>query len=222
MSKRPLPLHMLFLLVLIPFSGALAHTLNMALEKAPAGNVIWFYGKMGVSHIIPYGLDHILFVTGLCLLGTSFRTLFLQATTFTVAHSLTLALSMKGVIHLSPQIVEPVIALSILFIAIENLLISALKPWRLMVIFLFGMIHGLGFAGALNEVGLPPGKFYLSLISFNIGVEIGQLIIMTLVFFLLIRPFSKAPGYRKRIVFPLSISLAVVAGYWVFERIFLV
>lgn len=198
-----------------------AHTINYVLEKAPTNDVIWFYLKLGFTHILPEGFDHILFVIGLCLLSNKIKVIFWQATAFTVAHSITLALSMKNVIVAPSAIVEPIIALSILFVAVENLLLSELKPWRIALVFLFGLIHGLGFASSLNEIGLPRNKFATSILSFNIGVELGQITIITAVFALLVIPFGKSPYYRKRIVFPLSVLIALVALYWTIERTFL-
>ena len=159
------------LLAAIPLFG---HTINYALEKAPTNHVILFYLKLGINHIIPEGTDHILFVVGLCLLSTRIKTILWQATAFTVAHSITLALSMKSIIMAPGAVVEPIIALSILFVAVENILLDELKPWRVLVVFLFGLIHGMGFASALNEIGLPRNKFFTSILSFNAGVEIGQ------------------------------------------------
>jgi hypothetical protein len=197
-----------------------AHAINYALEKAPTGDVVWFYIRSGITHIIPLGLDHILFVAGLCLLSTRFKTILWQATAFTVAHSITLALSMKGIVTLPAAIVEPIIALSILFIAIENILLTELKPWRVLVVFLFGLIHGLGFASVLNETGLPRNKFFTSVLSFNVGVELGQLAVILLMFVLLIIPFGKKPWYRQRVVYPLSALIGIIALYWTVERMF--
>ena len=209
------------LVILCIGSVAQAHTINYVLEKAPTNDVIWFYLKLGFTHIIPEGFDHILFVTGLCLLSNKIKVILWQATAFTVAHSITLALSMKNVIVAPSSIVEPIIALSILFVAVENLLLSELKPWRIVLVFLFGLIHGLGFASSLNEIGLPRNKFITSILSFNVGVEIGQITVITAVFVLLVIPFGKSPNYRKRIVFPLSILIALIALYWTIERTFL-
>jgi len=208
-----------FLLLLLITQPLLAHTINYALENAPLHHVAGFYIKLGIEHIVPNGLDHILFVVGLCLLSTRVKTILWQATAFTVAHSITLALSMKGVITLPSAIVEPIIALSILFVAVENLLLQELKAWRIVVVFLFGLIHGLGFASALNEIGLPRNQFLTSILSFNIGVELGQGIVIAFVFGLIIYPFGKAPFYRKRLVFPLSTLIAVVALWWTIQRI---
>src|ERR1700733_5167988 len=114
----------LFLLLVFFSFPVFAHTINYALEKAPTSHVMWFYLKLGFNHIIPNGLDHILFVAGLCLLSTKISTILWQATAFTVAHSITLALSMKNIIVAPPAVVEPIIALSILFVALENMMLD--------------------------------------------------------------------------------------------------
>jgi hypothetical protein len=199
-----------------------AHTINYSLEKAPTGDVFWYYLKLGYLHILPNGFDHILFVTGLCLLNDKISTILWQATAFTVAHSITLALSMKNVIVAPSAVVEPIIALSILFIAIENLLIAKLSAWRILLVFMFGLIHGMGFASSLNEIGLPPNKFFLSIFSFNVGVELGQMTIIFLVFGLIILPFRSIKNYKKAVVYPLSVGIAAIATYWTIERIFFV
>jgi hypothetical protein len=214
------PKAVLLLTSLLFVSSIFAHTINYVLEKSPPQHVIWFYGKLGFSHIIPEGFDHILFVIGLCLLSTKIKTILWQATAFTIAHSITLALSMKGLIVAPGAVVEPIIALSILFVAIENLLLTELKPWRVLVVFMFGLIHGMGFASALNEIGLPRNQFFTSIFSFNIGVELGQAAIIIAVFACIIIPFGKKEWYRKRIVYPLSLLIAVVAAYWTVQRVF--
>lgn len=211
---------MILLLILFLSLNTSAHTINYSLEKAPTQNVIWYYLQLGFSHIIPEGLDHILFVAGLCLLSTRVKAIFWQATAFTVAHSITLALSMKSIIVAPSAIVEPVIALSIMFVAIENILLKELKPWRILIVFLFGLIHGMGFASSLNEIGLPPSKFFTSILSFNLGVELGQIAIITAVFALLIIPLRNKTWYRKNLVFPFSGAVALIAAYWTIQRLF--
>jgi hypothetical protein len=207
------------LLCLITSHTVFAHTVNYALEKAPTGNVILFYLKLGIQHIIPFGIDHILFIVGLCLLSTNIKTILWQATAFTIAHSITLALSMKNIITLPAQIVEPIIALSILFVAVENIILNELKAWRILIVFLFGLIHGLGFASALNEIGLPRNKFLTSIFSFNLGVEIGQVTIIGLVFLFIILPAGKKLWYKKAIAYPLSAIIGLIAAYWTVQRI---
>jgi len=201
-------------------SPVFAHTINYTLEKAPAGLVVGYYLKLGFQHIIPQGLDHILFVSALCLLSTKIKTILWQATSFTAAHSVTLALCMKNIIVVPSAITEPIIALSICFVAIENMLFSQLRPWRVLIVFLFGLIHGLGFASALNEIGLPPNKFYTSILAFNGGVELGQILIIILMFSSIVAAWGKKDWYRRRIVFPLSAIITLIACYWVLERIF--
>ena len=212
---------MLLMIALLSAPLLFAHTINYALENAPATDVVWFYTKLGFTHIIPNGFDHILFVVGLCLLSTNIKTMLWQATAFTVAHSITLALSMKNVFVAPTPVVEPIIALSSVFVAVENILISKLKPWRIMLVFLFGLIHGMGFASALNEIGLPNGKFFTSILSFNLGVELGQMTVIIAVFSLLIIPFKNKTWYRTRIVYGLSSCIALIAAYWVVERVFM-
>lgn len=211
----------LLLGILLSAQFLFAHSINYDLENAPVKDVIWFYTKLGFNHIIPQGFDHILFVISLCLLSTKIKPILWQATAFTVAHSITLALSMKNIFVVPGLVVEPIIALSIVFVALENLLISELKAWRILLVFLFGLIHGMGFASALNETGLPNGKFITSILSFNLGVELGQMAVIATVFSLIIIPFKNKTWYRKRIVYGLSASIALVAAYWVVERVFL-
>lgn len=211
----------LFLAILFSAKILFAHTINYNLENAPTKDVVWFYTKLGFSHIIPQGFDHILFIIALCLLNTKIKPMLWQATAFTVAHSITLALSMKNIFVLPSPIVEPIIALSIVFVAVENIFISQLKTWRIILVFLFGLIHGMGFASSLNEIGLPNGKFLTSILSFNVGVELGQMAMIAAAFFTLIFPFKNKPWYRKRIVYGLSACIALVAAYWVVERVFI-
>lgn len=202
---------------------AAAHpVVNYALENASGSEIFWFYTKLGITHIIPNGFDHILFVVSLCLLSTNIKTLLWQASAFTLAHSITLALSVKSIIVAPGLIVEPIIALSIVFVAIENIILSELKAWRILIVFMFGLIHGLGFASALNEIGIPPQAFIESILSFNLGVEIGQVLVILLVFGLIIIPFGKMPQFKKKVVFPISLIIALVASYWTIERIMLI
>ena len=197
----------------------LAHPINIAMERAPTQDVVWFYLKMGITHIIPNGFDHILFVVSLCLLSNKIKTILWQASAFTVAHSITLALSMKNIIVAPGLVVEPVIALSIAFVAVENILLKELKPWRVLIVFFFGLVHGMGFASALNEVGLPRNNFFTSILSFNLGVELGQVAVILFVFGFIIIPFGKRINFRKQFVYPLSIIIALIASYWTIERV---
>jgi hypothetical protein len=209
------------LIVLMLLSNlAMAHTINYNLEGAPAGHVILFYISLGFQHILPNGFDHILFILGLFLMNTKLKPVLWQATCFTVAHSVTLILSAKGIIIVPPAITEPLIALTIFFIAIENLFFKKVKPWRYALIFLFGLIHGMGFATALNEIGLPQSTFYTALISFNIGVEFGQIAVIMMAWFIIGKWYAHETWYRARMVYPLSIMIALTAVYWTIDRVF--
>lgn len=194
----------------IPLRGALAATDRTAL----AGQYI----ALGFTHILPKGLDHILFVLGLFLLSTRVRPLLVQVTAFTFAHSITLALGIYGVVTLSPAIVEPLIAASIVYVAVENLLTSRLHAWRPVVVFGFGLLHGLGFAGVLQEVGLPRTEFVTGLVAFNVGVELGQLAVIALAYALVGVWRSEPSTYRSRVVVPASALIAAVGLYWTVER----
>jgi hypothetical protein len=175
------------------------------------------YLGLGYTHILPKGLDHMLFVIGIFLLSPRVKTLLLQVTAFTIAHSITLGLSMYGIVSLPPRVVEPLIAVSIAYVAIENLVTRELKPWRVALVFMFGLLHGLGFAGVLRELGLPRDEFLTALLTFNIGVEGGQLTIIALAF-LAVGAFMKRHWYRRAIVIPASCAIAAIGIYWTFAR----
>ncbi len=198
-----------------------AHPLTDGLDKLPTSGVAWAYLKLGFTHILPLGFDHVLFVLSLFLLNTRLRSVLWQATAFTVAHSITLGLAMYGLITPLPSMIEPLIALSIAFVAIENLITDQLKWWRTLVVFAFGLLHGCGFAGALGELGLPGNHFFTALLSFNAGVELGQIAVILMAYLLVGRWFGQKTWYRQRIVLPLSTIIAVIALYWTFERAFL-
>jgi len=140
--------------------------------------VFWRFVVEGFEHIIPKGLDHILFVFGLFLFSLAWRPLLAQITAFTLAHTVTLGLATLSVITIPTAqmwLIEALIAISIAYVAIENILRPKLGWWRIVVVFGFGLLHGLGFASVLGNLGLAQGQFVLSLIAFNIGVEFGQL-----------------------------------------------
>ncbi len=179
------------------------------------------YLALGFWHILPAGLDHILFVLGLFLLSTRWRPLLLQVSAFTLAHTLTLALSTYGVLRLPSAIVEPLIALSIAYVAIENLLTTRLHPWRPVIVFAFGLLHGLGFAGVLSELGLPENERLAALIAFNGGVELGQLAVLVAAF-AAVGWLRNRKGYRHWVVVPGSLMIALVGLYWAIERTLLV
>jgi hydrogenase/urease accessory protein HupE len=177
------------------------------------------YVTLGFTHILPLGVDHMLFVLGIYLLSRRARSVLWQVSAFTVAHSITLGLSMYGVVALSPKIVEPLIALSIAYVAIENIFLSELKSWRVALVFAFGLLHGMGFAGALKELGLPRSEFVTALVTFNVGVEAGQLTVIGVAFLLVGWHCAHRAWYRSRIVVPASTVIACMAVYWTIERL---
>ena len=181
--------------------------------------VIRQYLSLGFTHIVPLGLDHMLFVLGIYLLSGRARPVLLQVSAFTLAHSITLGLSLYGLVSVSPRIVEPMIAISIAYVAIENIFLQELRSWRVALVFAFGLLHGLGFAGALTELGLPRSEFLTALISFNVGVEAAQLAVIGAAFLLVGLHWSQRDWYRRRIVIPASVAIAATAVYWTVERL---
>lgn len=180
--------------------------------------VIVDYIDIGFRHIVPLGIDHILFVLGLFLLSRQLSSLLWQVSAFTVAHTLTLGLTMYGLVALPAGIVEPLIALSIVYVGIENCVTARLHSWRVLLVFCFGLLHGMGFAGVLGEIGLPEGEFLTALISFNVGVELGQLAVIAGAM-ALVGWFRNRSWYRKAVVVPLSLLISVTGMYWVWERV---
>ena len=195
-----------------------AHTIDYVLEQE--SNSFGFYIWEGVRHIIPLGLDHILFILCIFFLSTSTKKVILQASMFTLAHTITLGLVMFDIIDPPTKWVEALIAMSIVFLAAENLFVDKVKPGRIILIFLFGLVHGMGFASALTSLNLPKVDFVKALVGFNIGVEMAQLSIILLLT-IIIRLFKAHPiVYRKRVVIPMSIIIILIASYWTVERIF--
>lgn len=176
------------------------------------------YIHHGFRHVIPLGLDHILFVAALCLLSIRLSTLIWQISVFTLAHTISLGLSSAGVVSVSGDIVEPLIAVSIAWVAIENLVVKRLHRWRLLIVFLFGLLHGLGFATALKELGLPATHWLTSLISFNVGVELGQLAVVALTL-LAVYWFREKIWYTKFVQTPLCLAIAAMGLFWAIQRV---
>jgi hydrogenase/urease accessory protein HupE len=176
------------------------------------------YLWLGYTHILPKGLDHILFVVGLFLLSARLRPILAQVTAFTVAHSLTLGLALYGVVSLPARVVEPLIALSIVYVAVENLRTRTLSPWRVALVFMFGLLHGLGFAGVLTGLQLPRADFAIGLLGFNLGVEAGQLTVIVGAA-LLIGWWRHRPWFHRRVVAPASLIIAAVGLYWTVTRL---
>ena len=177
------------------------------------------YLVLGIEHIVPKGLDHILFIIGIFFYAIKFKPLLLQVTMFTVAHSITLILASFNLIFIPATIVEPLIALSISYVAIENIFQRRSTLLRYLIIFIFGLIHGLGFAFVLGDIGLNTSQLVLSLISFNIGVEIAQIAIIILASIIFIIP-SRQSWYRAFLQIPISIIISMIGLYWFIERVF--
>ncbi len=177
------------------------------------------YTAVGYYHILPLGLDHILFIVGLFLLSARLKPLLWQVSTFTLAHSITLALGVLGILVVPSFIVEPLIAVSIVYVALENIFLAHMSRWRLLVVFLFGLLHGQGFAGALTEFGLSTNNIASGLIGFNLGVELGQLSVILICFALVGFWFAKKEWYRQVVVIPASTVIGLIGAYWVVERV---
>ncbi len=177
------------------------------------------YVLIGYEHIVPKGLDHILFVLGLFFFSLHMRPLLMQVTAFTVAHTVTLALASLSIVSISPAIVEPLIAASIVYVAVENVFFERMTPWRTAVVFGFGLLHGLGFASVLGEIGLNPARFVTGLIGFNIGVELGQLSVIAGAFLAVGLWFGRRRWYRAMISVPASIIIAAVGAFWFVQRV---
>lgn len=176
------------------------------------------YIPVGFDHIMPKGLDHILFVLGLFFLSARLRPLLWQVSLFTLAHTVTLALGASGLIIVPAQIVEPLIAASITFVAVENIRSDRISRWRPAVVFGFGLLHGLGFAAVLQDFGLPQNSFFAAIIGFNIGVELGQVFVIALAFLAVGLWFRTRPWYRQSIAIPASAVIALVGVFWLLER----
>ena len=191
------------------------------------------YIPVGFDHILPKGLDHILFVLGLFFLSTQLGPLIWQVSAFTLAHTVTLALGALGLVSVPGSIVEPLIAASIVYVAVENIFARGLTKWRPFIIFGLGLLHGLGFASVLGDFGLPEDQFIPALIGFNVGVEVGQLTVIAMAFVLiwlavLAARQGKLKGVEEMVTeYPVmfralsmtgSLIIALIGIYWVIER----
>lgn len=193
--------------------------IGLVIQDSSFSGIVKEFIIQGFQHILPSGVDHILFVLCLFFLFTNWKFTLLQISTFTIAHSITLILVTLKVFYVNANIVEPLIALSICVVGIENLASTKFQKYRLIVIFLFGLLHGMGFADALNKIALPENKLLISLISFNIGVEIGQLAVLVIAFLTIGVWFSNKEWYRKRVTIPCSLLISIYAFYLFIDRI---
>ncbi len=174
---------------------------------------------IGFDHVIPLGWDHILFIIGMALSSLVFRDLLILTATFTLAHTITLGLATADIVTISARIVEPLIAFSIAYVAIENLYGKLVLKRKSIIVFLFGLVHGLGFASMLKSFEMTSDNFLTTLISFNIGVELAQVLIVLLVFILLILLRQAKINYHRFAVVPVSVVIALMGIWWGVERI---
>ncbi len=175
--------------------------------------------SIGFEHVIPLGWDHILFIIGMALSSLMWRRLLLLVSAFTLAHTLTLGLAMLDVVEISGRIIEPLIAFSIAYVAIENLLPNPSIKRKSIIVFLFGLVHGLGFASMLKSFKMSSDNFLSTLISFNIGVELAQIVIVSGVVLLLFFIKSLNLNYKKIAIVPTSIVISLIGIWWGIERI---
>ena len=201
------------------YGAALKRQRARRLAAMPFYKKFYVFVKAGFQHIIPEGIDHILFVLGLFFSCITFRSLLWQVTAFTVAHSITLVLAAQGLVQLRGDIVEAIIALSIVWVAVENCLYKEPSKWRYMIVFAFGLLHGLGFAALLTQYGLPKDNFISMLLAFNLGVEFGQLAVLVIAF-ALIKMIMKKNWYSNEIKIPASLIIAGIGLFWFIERVF--
>lgn len=187
-------------------------------QGEPWWRVMQEYFALGFTHIVPHGLDHVLFVLGLFFLAAGWRSLLVQVSAFTLAHTITLGLSTAGVIGLPASVVEPIIALSIVYVAVENLVARGLSPSRVGLVFAFGLLHGLGFAGVLADAGVSPGQRLTALLAFNLGVEAGQLTVLGLAAVAVAKWRAHDGSLRPWLVRTASVTIALVGLYWVVVR----
>ena len=181
--------------------------------------VIRKFVPAGVHHIL-VGPDHLLFLVGLLLLGGSIRRLLLVVSAFTAAHSITLSLAALNIVTPPARLIEPAIALSIVYVGVDNLMVGRGRDVRAWIAFVFGFIHGFGFANVLREMNLPSRALGWSLFSFNVGVEIGQLLVVAVVASVLIALRSRNEAAGRRLAFAGSLAVIVLGAFWFIQRVF--
>lgn len=180
------------------------------------------YLSLGFTHVLSYGFDHLLFILSIFFLNSKWKSVVIQCSVFTLAHSLSLGLAASGILIPNSNYIEPLIALSILFTSVENIIHSKVNPYRLLILFGFGLIHGMGFANALQEIGIPKEQFFISLLSFNIGVQLGQIVALLLAYLLISKWFAHKIWYKELVVYPICSLIGCIALYWTIERMLLV
>ena len=188
-------------------------------DRQGALAVIRKFVPAGIHHIL-VGPDHLLFLVGLLLLGGSIRRLLVVVSAFTAAHSITLSLAALNLVTPPARLIEPAIALSIVYVGVDNLMVGRGRDVRAWIAFAFGFIHGFGFANVLREMNLPSRALGLSLFSFNLGVEIGQLLVVVAVATALIALRSRNEAAGRRLAFAGSLAVILVGAFWFVQRVF--
>ena len=186
-------------------------------RRMSVGRTFATFFTQGVLHIVPLGLDHILFVITLAVVSTNTRLLVLQISAFTIAHTVTLALATFDMAPAPAGVIEPLIALSIAAMAVDNIRTANTPSWRPYAVSAFGLLHGFGFAGALRELGLPQGQELAALVAFNLGVEAGQLLVVAALL-AVVGWWMRRSWYRVGIVLPVSVAIAATGVAWTLER----
>ncbi len=203
-----------------PATGSMEAPAEFAPPQVSSSGMSWWQLVcLGFSHIVPEGLDHILFVVCLFLLSPRMKPLLIQVSAFTLAHSVTLGLAMAGMVLLPSRLVETLIAASIVVMAVENLLMHTVRTWRWLLVFIFGLVHGLGFAGSFASLHLPPDDFMRPLLLLNLGIELGQLAVVAACAALTWWMWQRS-WYRRVVVVPASVLIALLASWWTIERAF--
>jgi hydrogenase/urease accessory protein HupE len=196
-----------------------AHLEYFAGSRQGVAAVVRRFVPAGVHHIL-IGPDHLLFLVGLLLLGGTVRQLLLVVTSFTVAHSITLSLAALNIVTPPARLIEPAIALSIVYVGADNILAKGGRDVRGWIAFTFGFIHGFGFASVLREMDLPRRALGWSLFSFNIGVEIGQLFVVVLVAAALVALKSRSEWAGRHLAFAGSLVVIAAGAFWFVQRVF--
>jgi hydrogenase/urease accessory protein HupE len=199
-------------------SGAVSSDGASGSEPSSSPGFLGFF-LMGIEHIL-LGYDHLVFLLGLVLVGGRLRSMLLVITAFTVAHSITLGVAALGLFRPSPSVIEPLIALSIAYVGVENFFVKdAEKRWRITLP--FGLIHGFGFAGALGEIRLPAPEIPVALVSFNLGVEVGQVAVLALVLpLILAAKKQKQKWFEERGMKAVSAVIVLMGLFWFVTRVF--
>ncbi len=215
----PLPAPLLILQdSLVRLVGWAVLPILMGLQEADVSGTAIHFFREGFVHIIPEGLDHILFVLGLFLICREFSMLLVQIALFTVGHSLTFGLGMLGVVQVPERPVEVLIALSIAFVAVENVISARPRRWRNLSVFVFGLVHGFGFANAFQGMEVSPVLLPVALLSLNFGVGMGHLAVVAAAYLILSAFWSRA-WYRPAVAIPASGAIAIVSLCWAVMRL---